>query len=151
MQATLKLLTPSVDEYPELIRVWESSVRATHEFLPEHYLLVLRDALLPKYLPEVTLICCKDEQQRICGFVGVARQAVHMLFVADEQRGRGIGTRLLQHAVQVLGAERLDVNEQNPHALAFYQRQGFEVVGRSETDGLGQPYPLLHLRLSASK
>ncbi|WP_028696845.1 GNAT family N-acetyltransferase [Pseudomonas cremoricolorata] len=151
MQPTLKLLTPSVDEYPELIRVWESSVRATHDFLPEHYLVVLRDKLLPQYLPEVTLVCCKDERQRICGFVGVANQDVHMLFVADEQRGRGVGKRLLQHAIEVLGAERLDVNEQNPQALAFYQHQGFEVIGRSETDGLGQPYPLLHLRLSASK
>jgi putative acetyltransferase len=39
----------------------------------------------------------------------------------------------------------LDVNEQNPPAAGFYARQGFVVVGRSETDGEGRPFPLLHL------
>jgi hypothetical protein len=46
-----------------------------------------------------------------------------------------------------LNADELDVNEQNPQALGFYFKQGFEVIGRSEVDGMGQPYPLLHMRL----
>jgi len=144
------LMTPAPGDHPELIRVWESSVRATHDFLPEHYLVLLRDKLLKQYLQAVTLIGCQDQQGRICGFAGVSNGDVHMLFVADEYRGKGVGKRLLKHAVQVLGATRLDVNEQNPQALAFYQHQGFEVSGRSATDGLGQPYPLLHLRLRGS-
>ncbi|MGY0625916.1 MAG: GNAT family N-acetyltransferase, partial [Paraglaciecola chathamensis] len=44
-------------------------------------------------------------------------------------------------------ATKVDVNEQNPKALGFYQRIGFKVVGRSELDGQGKPYPLLHLAL----
>ncbi|WP_459208091.1 GNAT family N-acetyltransferase [Pseudomonas sp. MLB6B] len=150
MDHALNVLTPTASDHPELIRVWESSVRATHGFLPEHYLVVLRDKLLPEYLKAVTLICCKDEQGRIGGFAGVANGDVHMLFVADEYRGQGMGKRLLAHAVHQLGATRLDVNEQNPEALAFYQHQGFEISGRSATDGLGQPYPLLHLRLKSA-
>ncbi len=55
--------------------------------------------------------------------------------------------RLLRYAINELNAEYLDVNEQNPKALGFYLHEGFEVIGRSETDGLGQPYPLLHMRL----
>ena len=50
-----------------------------------------------------------------------------------------------------LNAQQLDVNEQNPQALGFYFRQGFEVVGRSEQDGMGQPYPLLHMRLKQAQ
>ncbi len=30
----------------------------------------------------------------------------------------------------------------------FYLHTGFEIVGRSERDGLGKPYPLLHLHLA---
>jgi len=48
--------------------------------------------------------------------------------------------------VQALDALTLDVNEQNTQALGFYLHQGFEIVGRSPKDGLGQPYPLLHMR-----
>jgi putative acetyltransferase len=45
-----------------------------------------------------------------------------------------------------LGATQLDVNEQNEQAVGFYRRLGFEVVGRSAEDGLGQPFPLLHMK-----
>jgi putative acetyltransferase len=72
--------------------------------------------------------------------------SVDLLFIAPEHFGRGVGQRLLRHAVAELNAERLDVNEQNPQALGFYLHEGFEIIGRSATDGLGQPYPLLHMQ-----
>ncbi|MBC7891930.1 MAG: GNAT family N-acetyltransferase, partial [Sphingobacteriaceae bacterium] len=57
-----------------------------------------------------------------------------------------IGRELLRYATETLGATTLDVNEQNQQAVGFYQRMGFEVVDRSEVDGLGKPFPLLHLQ-----
>lgn len=146
MPSALTLQTPHLSDYPELVQVWEDSVRATHDFLPDAYILLLREQVLRKYLDAVMLICCKD-RQRICGFAGVANGRVDMLFVAPQYRGRGVGRRLLRYAINELNAERLDVNEQNPQALGFYLHEGFEVIGRSETDGLGQPYPLLHMKL----
>ncbi|MBA1192673.1 GNAT family N-acetyltransferase [Pseudomonas entomophila] len=140
--------TPTVADYPALMQLWEASVRATHDFLPEHYRVILRDHVLPKYLPAVTLVACKDQEGRFLGFAGVAQQRLDMLFVAPTHQGQGIGTRLLTHAIETLGVRTLDVNEQNPRALDFYRRHGFEITGRAETDGLGQPYPLLHLRLA---
>ncbi|GAA3964918.1 GNAT family N-acetyltransferase [Gordonia caeni] len=71
-----------------------------------------------------------------------------MLFVAAEDRGSGAGTALLDHAVRELGAWKVDVNEQNTQAVDFYARRGFDIVGRSDTDEAGRPYPLLHLKLS---
>jgi len=146
MHSALTLQTPRYSDYSELVQIWEDSVRATHDFLPEAYILLLREQVLRRYLDAVMLICCKD-RQRICGFAGVANGYVHMLFVAPDYRGKGVGKRLLRYAIDELNAERLDVNEQNPQALGFYLHEGFQVVGRSETDGLGQPYPLLHMRL----
>ncbi|MCT8163518.1 GNAT family N-acetyltransferase [Pseudomonas putida] len=146
MHALLTLQTPHPGDFPELVEVWEASVRATHDFLPEYYIVLLREQVLRRYLNAVMLICCKDAHQRICGFAGVANGQVAMLFVAPQYRGQGVGKRLLRYAVTELNAERLDVNEQNAQALGFYLHEGFEVVGRSETDGLGQPYPLLHMR-----
>lgn len=147
MHAVLTLQTPRLSDYDELVQVWEDSVRATHDFLPDGYIVLLREQVLRRYLDAVMLICCKD-RQRICGFAGVANGRVDMLFVAPAYRGQGVGKRLLHHAIDELNAVRLDVNEQNPQALGFYLHEGFEVIGRSETDGLGQPYPLLHMHLS---
>lgn len=42
---------------------------------------------------------------------------------------------------------KVDVNEQNDKALGFYLRMGFRIIGRNETDGMGKPYPILHLQL----
>lgn len=73
--------------------------------------------------------------------------SIEMLFVAAEARGRGIGSALMRQAL-ALGASRVDVNEQNPQALGFYRRFGFEVKSREAVDSLGLPYPILHCTLS---
>ena len=39
------------------------------------------------------------------------------------------------------------MNEQNEQAVGFYLHQGFVIAGRSELDGTGKPYPILHLQL----
>ncbi|WP_025127728.1 GNAT family N-acetyltransferase [Pseudomonas sp. PH1b] len=139
--------TPKLSDYPELTQVWEASVRATHDFLPDSYIELLRKLVLSRYLDAVMLICTRDPRQRITGFAGVAAGKVEMLFIDPAHRGQGLGRQLLHYAVEHLNAQQLDVNEQNPQALGFYFKQGFEVIGRSEQDGMGQPYPLLHMRL----
>ncbi|MDM8190948.1 GNAT family N-acetyltransferase [Pseudomonas koreensis] len=139
--------TPKISDYEELTRVWEASVRATHQFLPDSYIELLRNLVLNRYLDAVMLICTKDVHQRITGFAGVAAGKIEMLFIDPDHRGQGLGKQLLRYAIERLNADELDVNEQNPQALGFYERQGFEVIGRSEVDGMGQPYPLLHMRL----
>ncbi|PKH23359.1 MULTISPECIES: GNAT family N-acetyltransferase [Pseudomonas] len=139
--------TPNNSDYPELARIWEASVRATHDFLPESYIVLLRELVLTRYLDAVMLVCTKDSTQRITGFAGVAAGKVEMLFIDPLHRGQGLGRQLLRYAIDCMNADELDVNEQNPQALGFYLKQGFEVIGRTEHDGLGQPYPLLHMRL----
>jgi len=135
-------------DYPELIAVWEASVRATHGFLSEEDIQVLRPLILEQYFDAVELYCVRDEQGVIQGFCGVAHGNLEMLFVAPESRGRGIGTALCRHAVDHLGVTRVDVNEQNPQALGFYEHFGFKIIGRSPLDGQGNPFPLLHLALN---
>jgi len=140
--------TPRQTDYPELTELWERSVRATHHFLPDAYIRELRPRVQDHYLDAVMLICCKDRHRRILGFAGVAAGKVEMLFIHPRHRGHGLGTHLLRYAVDYLGASELEVNEQNPKALSFYRKQGFEVISRSPVDGMGQPYPLLRMRLA---
>ena len=143
--------TPKQSDYEELTQVWEASVRATHDFLPDSYIDLLKNLVLTRYLDAVMLICTKDSHQRITGFAGVAAGKIEMLFIDPDHRGKGLGKQLLRYALEHLNADELDVNEQNPQALGFYFKQGFEVIGRSEHDGMGQPYPLLHMRLRQSQ
>lgn len=104
-------------DYPRLMEIWESAVRRTHHFLKEE------------------------------GFLGVSDDNIEMLFVDADRRGRGFGRRLLSYAVEQLGMKKVDVNEQNAQAVGFYEHMGFRTVARSERDGDGKDYPLLHMRL----
>lgn len=138
-------------DFDRITEVWEASVRATHDFLPESAINELRPLIREVYLAAVTLRTYRDDDGRIQGFVGVADGRIEMLFIAPEARGQGIDTQLLRHAIDQLGATAVDVNEQNPRAAGFYLHQGFVVSGRSPLDGQGQPYPLLHLQLANAK
>ena len=129
-----------------LLAIWESSVRATHLFLREGDVERLRP-FVKQGLQEVPLLFYAEEKGAPCAFLGMDGDSIEMLFVAAEARGRGIGSALMRQAL-ALGASRVDVNEQNPQALDFYRRFGFEVKSRKAVDSLGLPYPILHCTLS---
>ena len=135
-----------VDDLDRLLEVWEASVRATHDFLSESDIQFFKPMVLPGLLSLEHLLCARELDGTLVGFVGVSNEKMEALFVHPSCRRTGVGRRLARHAVVELGARIVDVNEQNQQAVAFYRRLGFEVEGRSELDGTGKPFPLLHLR-----
>ena len=138
------------EDYLRVLEVWEASVHATHHFVSEADIQFFKP-LVREALPEMpALACVRDSNDQVVGFIGVAHGKIEMLFIHPSAHGQGAGKRLLNYAVTRLGATTLDVNEQNQQAVGFYLHLGFEVVGRSELDGTGKPYPLLHLRRSES-
>jgi putative acetyltransferase len=68
------------------------------------------------------------------------------LFIDPDHHGQGLGKALIERALVEHPNLTTDVNEQNPRALGFYERVGFERTGRSALDGQGRAYPLIHLR-----
>lgn len=134
-----------VADFPVLLSIWEQSVRATHDFLCEQdiqaLIPVVRDQALPNL--EVWVLC--TGQGVPAGFMGLDDNNLEALFIAPGYFRRGYGKAMLAHARALKGALQVDVNEQNPDAVAFYLANGFEITGRSATDGQGQPFPLLHL------
>lgn len=99
------------------------------------------------HLPGMTDVrVAVDCSGAVLGFMAQDAGEIHMLFVAPDAQGRGVGTALLDDATLRFGVLYLEVNEQNPSARAFYRARSFEEVGRSDTDGQGRPFPLLRLR-----
>lgn len=129
-----------------LLTIWQESVRATHSFLSEadiaELLPVVRDVALPQL--ELWVLC--DVESGPVGFMGLSGSKIEALFMAPAFFRRGGGRQLLEHARRLKGPPlTVDVNEQNPGAVAFYESNGFRVIGRSPLDGGGRPFPLLHL------
>lgn len=134
--------------FDEIIEVWESSVRATHDFLPIEKISELKSIIREQYLPNLPIFAALDDKGHVAGFIGCNNNCLEMLFVSPQNRGKGIGKILLQYAITELGINELDVNEQNPQAVGFYQHMGFSQYGRSELDSEGNPFPILHMRLN---
>lgn len=135
------------EDYAEMLNVWENSVRATHDFITEEDIEFFKPIIIKQAFPAVTLRCIKSNDGSILGFVGIHDSKVEMLFILNKARGQGIGKLLLQYAIEQLGATKVDVNEQNPQAVSFYEHMGFKVVSRSPLDDMGKPFPILHMTL----
>jgi putative acetyltransferase len=133
-----------------LLDIWLRSVRATHTFLSEEDIQSFVP-LVREYLasggPEFWVLC--SDSGALMGFMGMSGCKMEALFLAPEFHGQGGGRRMVRHAQALKGELTVDVNEQNPAACRFYQACGFVVEGRSELDGTGRPFPLLHMRLAA--
>lgn len=131
----------------QLLNVWESSVKATHLFLSEDEIENIKK-YVPQALKEIPyLVIMENDHQIPVGFMGIVEQHLEMLFIAHEERGKGLGKALLTYGIEKYSVKDLAVNEQNPLAKGFYEHMGFEVYKRTACDEQGNPYPLLYMRL----
>jgi putative acetyltransferase len=94
------------------------------------------------------LLAFIDDHDQSLGFIGIQDNKIEMLFVEPAAMGKGIGKSLVAYAIQTLNVRYVDVNEQNPQALGFYEHMGFQVFERSALDEQGNPFPILHMKLS---
>ena len=132
------------DEGEKLVTIWRRSVDATHDFLSKEYRVEL-ETLVSSFLPEAPLWVAVTEKDEPVAFMLLTGEHMDALFVDPTVRGCGVGKLLIEHALTLAPKLTTNVNEQNEQAVGFYQKVGFKVTGRSETDDLGKPYPLLHL------
>ncbi len=85
-------------------------------------------------------LCAFDGLDRLLGFVTFdpATAYLDQLAVAPEAKGSGAASLLLNEARRLsLDGLTLDVNQDNPRALRFYEREGFERIGEGTNSRSG--------------
>jgi putative acetyltransferase len=83
-------------------------------------------------------LCAVCEPAKLLGFAMLepARNYLEQLAVDPSRFGSGIGAALLDGAKGLCGGRlALRVNQDNPRAVRFYQRQGFRIVGEGVNPG----------------
>ena len=141
----LQIETLYPDDFAEIIEVWEASVRATHHFLSEKEIAFYKSLVLKYALPSMQVLGIRIGE-KLAGYMAVSAYKIEMLFIAPEFMGKGLGKQLLNFALNELHINLIDVNEENPSALGFYQHMGYQIISRDELDGNGRPHPILHLK-----
>lgn len=73
------------------------------------------------------------EQDEIVGFIGLEENAyIAGLFVAENYRSKGIGKQLLDFVKAKYNTLALNVYCDNQRAVAFYLREGFNIVSKQK-------------------
>lgn len=129
---------------PAIHAVWVRAVRATHHFLSDTDFDDISAMVRDDYAPQADFLVA-ERAGVIVGFMGMTGRTIDSLFLDPDIFGQGLGRAFVARAAQAGTPLAVDVNEQNTGARAFYERLGFTVVSRSDTDDRGRPYPILHL------
>lgn len=131
----------------ELLNVWESSVRATHNFLSNEEIEKIKE-YVPQALAGIpNLIVETDKNEKPIAFMGIEENKLEMLFIKNSGRRKGIGKKLLNYGIEKYGVNKVTVNDDNPQAKGFYEHMGFKVYKRNELDDQGNNYPVLYMKL----
>ena len=130
------------------VEIWCAAVDATHDFLSAEDRAAI-EAEVRGFLPSAPLWLAVDGADRPVGFMLLDGTSMEALFIDPAHRGAGVGRALVAHALDRHPVLTTDVNEQNGQAVGFYERLGFVPTGRSERDGQGRAYPLIHLRFTS--
>lgn len=134
------------EDYPRIMVIWESAVKATHDFLADEDFNYFKEVIPRDYLPNLEVYLITENNQAE-GFAAVAEGNLEMLFIHNNTRGKGFGRILFEFMKEKTGLTKVDVNEQNPQAIGFYEKMGFRQIGRSDKDGSGKDYPIIHMAL----
>lgn len=132
-------------DYTTLLVIWERSVLRTHQFLSSESFKKIKNNIPNWFINLNVQVWYKDTS--IVGFSAINNTHLEMLFLDESFFGMGYGSRILQTLISKFSVITVDVNEQNVQACNFYFQNGFKTTSRSEFDGMGMPYPLLHLQL----
>lgn len=151
MQIT-KLPTRSTELRSLITDIWEASVRTTHHFLTEDDIKFFRPQVRDIYLPQLDVYGITEwPAGNVRAFIGLSEDKIEMLFVHPDEQGKGLGTELINFAVRTKGIYKVDVNEQNTEAHAFYKSRGFVTTARDEYDPSGRHFPILHMKITPEK
>ena len=133
----------------KLLKIWGNSVRATHNFLSNEEIEIIK-YYVPQAINAVQhLFIVENDNNEIIAFCGTENSRLEMIFIVSSERGKGVGKTILEYIVKNYNISEVTVNEQNTQAVGFYKHIGFESYKRSDLDEQGNPYPLLYMKLNS--
>ena len=114
----------------ELVPMWRSSFEKAVGVKDPNPLAEQRQYFLDQVLPRNEVLVAVSGNV-VVGFIAVTTDSVTQLYVDKEYQGRGIGTALLDWAMEnSKGRLWLYTFEQNLSAQRFYERRGFKIIAR---------------------
>lgn len=114
-----------VEEVPELLDVWRSSVEGRRDFLSVSDLNSVASTLETVYAQRCTVYVAQ-RGTNIVGFMAMGEERVELLWVHHEHRHGGVGSALAAFAYSKRTDVEMVVSAQNAAGIDFFRSCGFE-------------------------
>lgn len=120
-----------VEEVPELLDVWRSSVEGRRDFLSVNDLNSVASTLETVYAQRA-LVYVAQLGTQIVGFMAMGDERVELLWVHHEHRHIGVGRALAAFAHSKQTNVQMVVSAQNAAGIDFFRSCGFELSAEEE-------------------
>ncbi len=125
------------DDFSRMTKIWLQASLEAHDFVSSDFWHQNTDRMQKTFFPaSENWVYCEDSQ--ILGFMSLQKNNLTALFVEPEVHGRGIGTKLLDHAKSNHESLSLAVYEKNGTGVNFFTRRGFAVMQSQKDPHTGQ-------------
>ena len=115
-----------ISDTEQVMKIWLSGNMEAHSFVPEKYwqshFKEVQEAL------QQADVWVYDINGNVHGFIGLINEYIAGIFVDKNYRSKGIGTQLVNFVKEKYDTLSLNVYQENPRAVAFYQSECFSVL-----------------------
>jgi putative acetyltransferase len=136
------------DDLPGLLQMWVASwAQAMPDIDFEARRGTFTQLLADLSAHGYRLLGCFDDAGNMLGFIAIKPETGHLdqICVSVQQKGAGVALALLDQARSMApGGLTLTVNQANPRAIRFYERNGFKRTGEGVNPRSG--LPVFHYR-----
>lgn len=135
----IKKMNKTAHEVENIMKLWLHSTIKGHPFISKDYWNDNYDVVKENYIPKSDVYVYL-ENETILGFISVINNKfIGALFVDVNTQGKGIGKKLIQHAVDIYDELTLAVYKDNLQAVNFYKHVGFNIINEQKNEETNQP------------
>ncbi len=125
----------------EMMEIWLQSNVAEQSFIPKKYWSKNYKEVLR--VMSIASVYIYEEDGQILGFAGSMEEAMVAITVIDGERGRGIGSLLLDKMKDEMGILEASVYTKNKNAMKFFQKNEFKAKDIQVEESTGEEIVLL--------
>lgn len=118
----------------KVMEIWKESTIKAHNFIDKEYWENNYDIVKNTYIPMSETFVYESENI-IKGFISIINdEFIGALFVDINYQGFGVGSELIDYAVEKYKKLNLAVYKENKNAVEFYKSKGFKIIKEQENE-----------------
>lgn len=122
-----------------IMEIWLESTIKAHSFIEKEYWQSNYNTVKDVYIP-IAETYVYEENDVIKGFISIIdKEFIGALFVDNDYQGLGVGSKLINFALNKYDTLSLAVYKENFKSVRFYKKMGFEILSEEINEDSKHP------------